>query len=48
LTYQSAQEHDGRVDKLLENPFAVIAAMNSKDHRKVFLGLAALAKGWKL
>lgn len=48
LTYESAQTHDYRLDKLMKNPFAMIEAMDSKDPLQSFMGIRAYAKwrGW--
>jgi hypothetical protein len=39
LTYRSAQTHDKRRDALLRNPDLLLAALNSRDHRQVTLGI---------
>ena len=44
LTYESAQEHDSRVDALLKNPDALLAAVESKDFSEAFLAMKALVK----
>lgn len=44
LTYESAQTHDARVNKLMNNPFALIKAINCKDPLIQLRGLTAYAK----
>lgn len=44
LTYRSAREHDSRVDALLKNPYALKAALESKDNHKAFLAMKACVK----
>jgi hypothetical protein len=47
LTYRSVQEHDKRVDRLVKHFYAIPAALESKDPRKVLLAFKACAKIYK-
>ena|SRR5260370_19481903 len=44
LTYESAQSHDARVDKLMKNPWALVMAVESKNPSKSLLGIQAYFK----
>ena len=41
LTYRSCQSHDKRRDSLLRDPAALIAALQSKEHKRAMLGVRA-------
>jgi hypothetical protein len=44
LTYESAQSHDARVDKLMKNPWALVMAVESKNPSRSLLGIQAYFK----
>lgn len=48
LTYESAQSHDPRVGKLMNDPLSLVQAVESKDPRQCLRGIQAYAKlrGW--
>ncbi len=48
LTYESAQTHDARVDKLMNNPLPLIQALEGEDTMKKIRAIRAYAKlqGW--
>jgi hypothetical protein len=48
LTYESAQTHDHRVNKLMKDPFALIQEIESEDPMQKLRALQAYAKlqGW--
>ena len=44
LTYESVRSHDNRVGRLVRNPYAVLAALESKSFSAKFLGMTAFCK----
>lgn len=44
LTYESAQTHDSRVNRLMKDPVALVRALESKNHAEILRACQAYGK----